>query len=143
LTELRVEDDPINLTRTIERAREFRAAAAALDSVAATWRDRYVKGDVADDAPAMIINTCLKRLSRALVPLASTARGAYGQDVYGYTPQGTMIPSLYDAPRLARLSPDSEDRWMLEVQLIRDRNRVADALTDCRTLVEDTLRQLR
>jgi hypothetical protein len=34
-------------------------------------------------------------------------------------------------------------RWMLEVQLIRDRNRVCDALTDCRTLVEDTLRQLR
>jgi hypothetical protein len=32
---------------------------------------------------------------------------------------------------------------MLEVQLIRDRNRVADALTDCRALVEDTLRQLQ
>jgi len=54
-----------------------------------------------------------------------------------------MIPSLYDAPHLAKLVPDSEDRWMLEVQLIRDRNRVADALGDCRVLVEETLRQLR
>jgi hypothetical protein len=27
--------------------------------------------------------------------------------------------------------------------LIRDRNRVADALGDCRVLVEETLRQLR
>ena len=54
-----------------------------------------------------------------------------------------MIPSLYDAPRLAKLAPDSEVRWMLEVQLIRDRNQVADALWDCRVLVEETLRQLR
>jgi len=143
LTELRVESDPINLTGAIDRAREFRTAAAKLDSAATAWRDRYAKGDVSDHAPATLINTCLKRLSRALVPLASTARGTYGHDVYGYTPQGTMIPSLYDAPRLARLPSDSESRWMLEVQLIRDRNRVADALTDCRALVEDTLRQLQ
>jgi Peptidase family M28 len=142
LTLLRVEGDPINLTGAIERAQEFRTAATALDAAAATWRDRYAKGDAKDEAPATIINTCLKRLSRALVPLASTARGTYGHDVYGYTPQGTMIPSLYDAPRLAKLAPDSADRWMLEVQLIRDRNRVADALGDCRVLVEETLRQL-
>jgi hypothetical protein len=143
LNQLCVEGDPINLTGTIVRAQEFRTAATALDTAAATWRDRYAKGDVKDELPATIINTCLKRLSRALVPLASTARGTYGHDVYGYTPQGTMIPSLYDVPRLAKLAPHSEDRWMLEVQLIRDRNRVADALGDCRVLVEETLRQLR
>jgi hypothetical protein len=143
LNQLRVEGDPINLTGAIVRAQEFRTAAATLDAAATTWRDRYAKGDVTDELPATIINTCLKRLSRALVPLASTAQGTYGHDVYGYTPQGTMIPSLYDAPRLAKLAPDSEDRWMLEVQLIRDRNRVADALGDCRVLVEETLRQLR
>jgi hypothetical protein len=143
LNQLRVEGDPINLTGAIVRAQEFRTAAAALDAAAATWRDRYAKGDVKDELPATIINTCLKRLSRALLPLASTARGTYGHDVYGYTPQGTMIPSLYDAPHLVKLAPDSEDRWMLEVQLIRDRNRVADALGDSRVLVEETLRQLR
>jgi len=142
LTELRVDGDPINLTGAIQRARELRSAAAALDAAAATWRERYAKGEVKDEGPAAIINTCLKRLSRMLVPLASTARGTYGHDVYGYTPQRTMIPSLFDAPRLAKLSPDSEDRWMLEVQLIRNRNRVTDALTDCRLLVEETLRQL-
>ena len=63
--------------------------------------------------------------------------------MYTAIPTGTMIPSLYDAPHLVKLAPDSEDRWMLEVQLIRDRNRVADALGDCRVLVEETLRQLR
>ena len=82
----------------------------------------------------------MKRLSRALVPLASTAKGAYGHDPYGYTPQGTMIPSLYDVPRFAKLD-EGEERWMLETQLVRDRNRVADALDDCRRLIDDTLRQ--
>ena len=45
----------------------------------------------------------MKRLSRTLVPLASTAKGTYGHDPYGYTPQGTMIPSLFDVPRYAKL----------------------------------------
>ena len=36
-------------------------------------------------------------------------------------------------------SADGEERWMLETQLVRDRNRVADALDDCRALIDDTL----
>lgn len=143
LTALGKDGDAIGLAGTLQRAQDFRAAAAALESVAETWRARYGSGDIKDDTAADILNTCLKRLSRALVPLASTARGTYGHDVYGYTPQGTMIPSLYDVPRLGKLATDSEARWMLETQLIRERNRVADTLGDCRLLVEDTLRQLR
>jgi hypothetical protein len=73
----------------------------------------------------------MKRLSRALVPLASTAKGAYGHDPYGYTPQGTMIP--YALRRAAlRQAARARSRWMLETQLVRDRNRIADALDDCR-----------
>jgi len=83
----------------------------------------------------------MKRLSRALVPLASTAKGAYGHDPYGYTPQGTMIPSLYDLPRLAKTA-EGEERWMLETQLVRARNRIADVLDDCRRMIDDTLRTL-
>jgi len=60
---------------------------------------------------------------------------------YGYTPQGSMIPSLYDVPRFAKL-PDGEARWMLETQLVRARNRVADALDDCRRLIDATLATL-
>ena len=84
----------------------------------------------------------MKRLSRALVPLASTAKGTYGHDPYGYTPQGTMIPSLYDAMRYAKL-PDGEERWMLETQLVRDRNRVTDVLGDATKLIEETLGRLQ
>ena len=143
LTAFGKDGEAIGLAGALQRAQDFRAAAAALETAAETWRKRYASGDMRDDAAADILNACLKRLSRALVPLASTARGTYGHDVYGYTPQGTMIPSLYDVPRLGKLAADSEPRWMLETQLVRERNRVADTLGDCRLLVEDTLRQLR
>jgi hypothetical protein len=134
--------DTIGLSGTLRQAGEFRAAAARLEDAAQGWRARYARTDVKEDTAADILNTCLKRLSRALVPLASTACGTYGHDVYGYTPQGTMIPSLYDVPRLAKLPRDSEARWMLETQLIRARNRVSDTLWDCRKLIEDTLKGL-
>ena len=53
-----------------------------------------------------------------------------------------MIPSLYDAQRLAKLA-DGEERWMLETQLVRDRNRIADVLGDATTLIDETLARLR
>ncbi len=142
LDQLKPATDSINLGHAAERARLFRAAAVRLDEAAGAWRTRYAKEPKTDEAAAEILNACMKRLSRSLVPLASTAKGTYGHDPYGYTPQGTMIPSLYDAQRLAKLA-DGEERWMLETQLVRDRNRVADVLGDATTLIDETLARLR
>ena len=86
-----------------------------------------------------MLNACMKRLSRALVPLASTAKGAYGHDPYGYTPQGTHDPVALRRAATTRKLADGEERWMLETQLVRDRNRIADVLDDCRRLIDDTL----
>ncbi len=132
-------DDRINLAAAIEAAKAFRAATVRLDEAAETWRGRYATQATRDEGAAELLNACFKRLSRILVPLASTAKGSYGHDPYGYTPQTTMIPALYDLPQLARL-PDGEERWMLETGLIRSRNRITDGLTDCRQAIEDTLR---
>ena len=44
-------------------------------------------------------------------------------------------------PRYAKLG-EGEARWMLETQLVRDRNRIADVLDDCRGLIDDTLARL-
>ena len=130
----------MDLASAAARARAFAAAARKLDDCAQAWRARYEKGEK-DEAAADVLNGCMKRLSRTLIPLASTSKGAYGHDPYGYTPQGTMIPSLYDVPQFAKL-PDGEARWMLETQLVRARNRVADALDDCRRLIDQTLATL-
>jgi hypothetical protein len=133
--------EALGLGSAIAAANAFRASAVRLDQAAETWRQRYVAGEAKDEAAADLLNGCMKRLSRALVPLASTSKGSYGHDPYGYTPQGTMIPSLYDVPRYAGLA-EGEARWMLEVELVRQRNRVADALGDCRQLAEETLATL-
>jgi len=88
-----------------------------------------------------VLNGCIKRLGRLLIPLESTAIGTYGHDPYGLTAQTTMIPCLAEAPRLETLH-DSEERWMLETKLVRQRNRVADALGDAGRLIDETLARL-
>ena len=128
----------LGLAAAADRARAFRAAAERLEASAALWRGRYGENQVRDEAPAEALNGCMKRLSRALVPLASTSKGSYGHDPYGFTPQATMIPSLFDTPHYANLA-DGEDRWMLETQLVRERNRIADTLDDCRRDIELTV----
>ncbi len=130
----------IGLDGAAAAAKSFAQAADALDAASKAWRGRFVVGKD-DEAAAVRLNRCMKRLSRLLVPLQSTATGTYGQDPYGYTPQATMIPCLYDVPRLAKLG-DGEERWMLETQLIRERNKVADTLADATALIADTLAQL-
>lgn len=129
--------DAVGLAGAIAEAKRFKEAAARLDATAEQWRKRYTTGATTDDGAADVLNACLKRLSRTLVPLASTAKGTYGHDPYGFTPQGTMLPSLYDTPRYAKLS-DGEARWMLEIELVRHRNRLMDGLSDCRALAEET-----
>jgi peptidase M28-like protein len=142
LNELAPAGKSVGLDGALARAEQFRAAATRFDATADGWRARYAKSDVKDDEPAAVLNRCMKRLGRMLIPLESTAIGTYGHDPYGLTPQTTMIPSLYDVPRLAAL-PDGEERWMLETKLVRHRNRLADALGDASGLVESTLKHLR
>jgi hypothetical protein len=141
LEQLGVGAEGVGLGSATDRAKAFKASAEKLEAVAQEWRGRYAQGKTKDETAAEALNACMKRLSRALVPLASTAKGTYGHDPYGYTPQGSMIPSLFDVPRYAKLA-DGEARWMLETQLVRDRNRIADVLDDCRTLIDDTLAKL-
>ncbi len=143
LEELRADGRTIGFDGIIERAEKLRHAASRLDDAGQRWQERYRSGEVQDGEPAELLNTCIKRLSRLLVPLASTAKGTYGHDPYGFTPQTTMIPSLFDMPKLGTLPLESEERWQLETQLIRERNRIADALGDACWLIDRTLAHVK
>ncbi len=138
LDELAAAGKAVNLDGAVTRAARFRAAASRLDDVADRWRARYARDGVKDREPAARLNQCMKRLGRLLIPLESTAIGTYGHDPYGLTSQTTVIPCLYDVPRLATL-PEAEERWLLETALVRQRNRVADALGDASRVIDDTL----
>ena len=140
LAELRTAGKAVGLDGAIAQAKSFGEAADRLDALAQDVKAGFDKGTGDEDA-ARYVNRAFKRLSRLLVPLQSTAKGTYGHDPYGYTPQTTMIPALYDLPRLDGLG-DGEERWMLETQLIRDRNKVADTLSDAIRVIDDTARIL-
>jgi hypothetical protein len=129
LQELEGPGASVGLQGVQKAAEAFRQAAQRFDQAAA--RD-------ASEGNAVILNRAMKRLSRLLVPLMSSAIGKYGHDPYGFTPQTTMLPALYDLPRLAKLA-DGEQRWMLETKAVRDRNRVADALAESIAIIEDSL----
>src|SRR6202022_547964 len=122
-------------------ARKFADAASKIDTAAAAEAERF-KGGRGSGEAAPLLTGAIKRLSRILVPLQSTAIGTYGHDPYGYTPQTTMIPCLYDLGDLSGLA-DGEQRWRLETKLVRARNRVADALQDSTAIIADALAQLK
>jgi hypothetical protein len=132
----------VGLDSLVAHADALKASAQRLDEAVKRWNARYLKAGVSDNERAVLLNNCIKRLSRLLLPIASTAKGTYGHDSFSYTPQSTVIPCLYDVPSLARVPPNGPERWMLETQLVRERNRVSDALVDARTLIETTLDRL-
>jgi hypothetical protein len=140
LQELEKAGAAVGLEGVAARVQEFEKAAARLDAAAAAAKAAFDAGK-GDEAAAKVLNRAMKRLSRLLVPLMSSAIGKYGHDPYGYTPQGTMIPSLYDLGRLEKL-PEGEERWMLETKAVRDRNRVADTIAESVAIIEDALARL-
>ena len=136
LSDLQAPGESIGLDGALESARDFREAAVTFDATAAEWHARYASDAGLDDAPAAKLNEAMKRVNRLLIPLASTEKGTYGHDPYGYTPQGSMIPVLHDVPLLAELA-EGETRWMLETELVRARNLVADTMTDAAAVLRE------
>lgn len=137
LQELEKPGEALGLAGVLARAREFEKAAQRLDEAAAAASAAFAAGKGSED-DARRINRAMKRVSRLLVPLMSSAIGKYGHDPYGYTPQGTMIPGLYDVPRVAKL-PQGEERWMLETKAVRERNKVSDAIAEATAIIADAL----
>lgn len=110
------------------------AEADALYDAAAQLRERCQQP--ANDAQAAILNTCVMRLSRLLIPVNYTERGPFEQDLaLGSRP----VPGLRPATRLAQLDPDSAERHLVRVKLQRERNRVRQALRESNAAIADAL----
>jgi hypothetical protein len=128
----------LDLSAAIEKAEAFRKSAQRLDQHIPTLTS---SGREADDI-AQMVNQCLMRLSRILTPVSSTVTGKYEQDSYGLTALTLPLPGLFEVGTLATLDPESEARKLLLTRLIRERNKVIDALSDAHWLIESVLRQV-
>jgi len=134
LNELAAPGKQIGLDGAIKVAEDFAASACWLDDASQELALQFRNKQGSEDR-AKRINRVIKRLSRILVPLQSSTVGSYDQDMYGFTPQGTMIPCLYDLTKIE--NAEGEDLWMYQTAMRRARNRVADGLADASRMIQE------
>ena len=132
----------IGLESALASAKRLRGQTLLFDAHATELNRKCVAKDAQAEAQAELVNATIKRLSRLLLPMVGTVKGRYGHDPYSYTAQTTVLPSLYDVPKLAKL-PEAAERWMLETQLLRNRNSIVDTLSDAARLIQDVLRVVK
>ena len=137
LEQLRPHGGHVDLASAAGLADEALRAVRRLDAAADSRRERG-----APDEVAATLNASLKGLSRILIPLGGTTVDRYSHDPYGLSAQATVLPGLYDLPRLSQLPAASEEGFLLRTELTRQRNRLADALREARDLAERTVAQI-
>ncbi|MFB3887414.1 MAG: M28 family peptidase [Thermodesulfobacteriota bacterium] len=83
------------------------------------------------------INRCLMQLSRVLLPVFSTKAGKYGQDLWRTKIKPILPLQRLDELRSLRL--ESEEYKAFRTLLLRERNKVSDALHLANRLLEETI----
>lgn len=85
-------------------------------------KDRYT------GPAAGLYNDFVKSVSRNITHITMTYADKYSQDSYGYTKLSYPIPLFADLERLDGLAPDSLEYGLLLTQLVKNKNRINDAL---------------
>jgi hypothetical protein len=121
--------EPFGIAPLIAQAQQLRECVTRVDTVVHAFNRRCSEVREVDEEEARRLNALVRRLSRHLLPVESTAIGPYGHDPYGLTAQSTVLPALFELPALAALPPGEESHRRLRTQLLRNRNRISDSLT--------------
>ena len=128
--------DLFDLTRELKWAKAYRQRALKLRQLT----DRLAKEKPAKKMKSILkVNDCLMGISRILTPLVSTVKGKYGQDTYGLSALNKPIPVLESVRDYVRLAPGGEGRKLLLTRLMREKNKVYDALRGVVELIDRTL----
>lgn len=131
----------LGLAPALERAEAFRAQAQALHSAIERLRAKLGK---LDQEPAQaacgVANRGLMRLSRILNPVLYTVSGKYAQDTYGLSALSTSIPAMRETRELGALHPEEGYCKALYTRLVRERNKVVDAIERATEEARMTLR---
>ena len=101
----------LDLGETLALAEGYRAAAEQLKA--------------SPMADLTVLNDGLKALTRIVNPVLFTVNGPYEMDP---ALQMGILPGLAPVQQLVNLDPESDEYRFLRTKLVRQRNRVADAL---------------
>ena len=116
----RAAGEHFDLSAPLRYASEFQARAAALDDASESGRDT---------------SATQMRLSRTLTNVTASVAGRWAQDTYGLSDLATYLPGLRAAEALPSLR-DSDRYHLVLTRLLRERNRVRDAIWEACRLVE-------
>jgi Iap family predicted aminopeptidase len=125
-----------DLSREIKWAKAYRQRALKLRRLT----DKLAKEKPAKKMKILLkVNECLMQISRILTPVVSTVKGKYGQDTYGLSALGKPIPVLESVKDCVNYPAGSAQRKLLMTRLMRERNKVFDALRGVVELIDRTL----
>ena len=125
------------LTPAMEKAIIFRDRTVNLRQKALEIKEKYNPGEIGSDRAAIILNQCLMKLSRILMPVNYSSAGRYDFDPALSIPP---LPRLQPVAQLAELNPEGESFKFLERKMVREQNRLCHALDEARELIEQTLK---
>lgn len=86
------------------------------------------------------INSCFMELSRILIPTLSSKAGKYGQDPMGM--KFAPMPTLQPLHKLNAMDSQSEKYRALQTSLLREKNKVSDALNLANRILDDALKKI-
>ena len=84
--------------------------------------------DAAKNEQAKLYNEFVKMVARQITNVTMTCADKYSQDSYGYTSLSYPIPLFADFERLVKLDPASLEYGLIKTQLVKNKNRINDAL---------------
>lgn len=135
------------LNMLFEKVKEFRDTAEELNAIAAKIEEIYVNGKENDKAKieetAKLVNKCILKNSRILTSAFRSTVGPYDQEPYGFSVLEKPIPRLYMIIKEMVETSGGERMKLLETKLIREKNRLLDALRDIIDFMQLTMDNLR
>lgn len=131
-----------------EKVKEFRETAEELNTIAAEIEEKYVnareKDKAAIEEAAKLINKCILKNSRILTSAFRSTIDPYDQEPYGFSVLEKPLPRLYMIVKeIVKAGSGGEKIKLLETKLIREKNRLIDALRDAADFTRLTIDNLR
>ncbi len=85
-------------------------------------------GNLQGEEEIRLYNRYMMSVSRFLTNVFTTYADKYQQDSYGYTKLNTSIALFFDLERLAKLEKNTFEYGMVSTQIVKNKNRINDAL---------------